>query len=89
VNKEITFAKIVERTCKRDAYLQVSYWSKSKGTEYGSPYWYAREKAKGHQEFLMEVGFEYDYLTQSLKPVDLQYHNGKPLKPQEKGGADE
>lgn len=65
--------KIIEFTCKRDAYLRVAYWSEKDGTEAGSAYWFAMEKAKGHQSNLIEAGKEYDYVTQDLKDVDLQY----------------
>ena len=80
MNKEITIAKIIERTAKRDAYKAVMLWEGSKkegDTSYGSAYWYAKEKYEGHKIYLDELNVYYDYGNQTLVPKPAKTEEAK------------
>ena len=58
--------KLIERTCKFDAYQAVWLWAKGGAVdfnpEYGDAAWYAKEKMNGHLQFLKEHKFRYSYV---------------------------
>ena len=77
MNKEVTFAKVVERTSKLCAYEQaitiVENWSKEDAIKY------LRDKAKNHADFLDNTGCAYDFSTQNLHVhFDVSRFTGLP-----------
>ncbi len=66
--KETTFTKIVERTCKRDAYQRAFSWANSPSATREDILWWLKQKIDGHNEFLAEQPLRYEYTTQSLEP---------------------
>lgn len=67
-NKEITFAKQIERTAKRDAYLAALRWLKHYPLDVAMRH--LKEKADGHTEYLRELPLVYCYATQTLVTKD-------------------
>lgn len=66
--------KLIERTAKCDAYQQVAIWGAhvpESDKNRGDALWYAQEKIRGHQEWLAEHLYYYDYAHSKffLKPV--------------------
>lgn len=57
--------KLIERTCKYDAYQMVYMWvrvgEENFIPEHGSAAWYAKEKMDGHKTFLRDHEYRYDY----------------------------
>lgn len=65
--------KLIERTCKMDAYRSVILWGESmvknevETTAHGNSLWYARQKYEGHYKFVTEHTHVYDYATSTFK----------------------
>lgn len=54
--------KLIERTCKYDAYQAIVSWGKRIDPEaHGNTLWYAKEKMNGHKEFLQKHAYRYAY----------------------------
>lgn len=66
MDKEHTFVKIVERTCKRDAYRQALRFGRSESITKEQLMEYLQMKQDGHEQFLYEAECEYEYCTQNL-----------------------
>lgn len=63
--------KLIERTCKFDAYQAVWLWSacgsNAKQPDPNGARWYACEKMMGHVEFLRKHEYRYCYLEGFIK----------------------
>lgn len=63
--------KLIERTCKFDAYTAVWLWgacgTNGKQPDPTSTRWYAQEKMLGHLEFLRKHEFRYAYVEGFIK----------------------
>jgi hypothetical protein len=56
--------KLIERTCKYDAYQAAFLWGKhaaKEGEDHGSVLWYLIEKMNGHKEWLAKQEYRYAY----------------------------
>lgn len=71
--------KLIERTCKRDAAMDILQWagvrlSKSDRApneiEHGSALWFALEKYENHKKFCDEHTHYYDYATSQILPKE-------------------
>lgn len=63
--------KLIERTCKFDAYQSVWLWSacgsNAEQPDPNAARWYAHEKMMGHLEFLRKHEYRYCYLEGFIK----------------------
>lgn len=66
-----SFAKIVERTSKLDAYEQVLSWSKSDRIQKRDILYFLNAKIEGHREWVNSLPVEYCYGDQTLKVKKL------------------
>lgn len=66
--KEYNFIKQVERQSKHDAYEAAYCWGKSDYISKEDLMKFLKEKMQGHESYLKDLPFEYDYATQTLVP---------------------
>lgn len=63
---EVEKIKLIERTCKRDAYQSVYLWIKGGAADFtpthGDAAWYAKEKMDSHNHWLAEQPYQYRYV---------------------------
>jgi hypothetical protein len=83
LDRDQTFVKIVERTCKKDAYGQVLRWAR--GVDKEQIIWFLEQKIEGHRTFLNSLDVYYDFASQSLKPVKVMELT---TPPKHEGGGD-
>lgn len=65
--------KLIERTCKHDAYQAAYGWRKhlkNEPIEYGSTLWYLKQKIDGHSKWLEEQPYQYEYSTSTFIKKD-------------------
>lgn len=67
--------KLIERTCKRDAYMDMLQWAGialDQSVEPNNALWFAMEKYKNHQKFCDEHTHYYDYKGEVLPKEALR-----------------
>jgi hypothetical protein len=75
--------RLIERTCKYDANLDVWMWERGGNKSFvavrGSAAWYAREKMLGHLGWLREQPYRYAYVEGFVKNDGYYKREGEAL----------